>query len=357
MRFIEGISAALINSTGSAILVSSFLPQHRGRVLGTSVSGVYLGLAFGPFFGGFLTEAIGWRSIFYLASAFGVMASILAFSYLKEERSANWSVKQLDIKGATLYMLGLFTLVYGSSHIPLFKGWLSMAAGLILLILFILSQQRGSNPLIKIELFTKNRLFAYSNLASLINYSATYAIVFLLSLYLQKVGALSPKSAGMILIAQPIVMALFSPITGRLSDYIQPRYLSSAGMALCALGLFFLGFLGEGSSVLTIVIILVFVGLGFALFSSPNMNTIMSSVDKTNYGVASGTASTMRVLGQMVSMTIVTLLFATLFNGYSIEDVDNALFIKMIRIGFHLFAAICVIGIYFSFNRGAIVRE
>lgn len=232
-----------------------------------------------------------------------------------------------------------------------------MAAGLILLILFILSQQRGSNPLIKIELFTKNRLFAYSNLASLINYSATYAIVFLLSLYLQKVGALSPKSAGMILIAQPIVMALFSPITGRLSDYIQPRYLSSAGMALCALGLFFLGFLGEGSSVLTIVIILVFVGLGFALFSSPNMNTIMSSVDKTNYGVASGTASTMRVLGQMVSMTIVTLLFATLFNGYSIEDVDNALFIKMIRIGFHLFAAICVIGIYFSFNRGAIVRE
>jgi len=355
-RFIEGVSAALTNATGSAILVSSFPPQHRGRVLGTSVSGVYLGLAFGPFFGGMLTQMFGWQSIFYLATLLGAVASIFAFLYLEEDSLKKITLKKMDIKGAFLYMAGLILLVYGSSHIPSLKGWISLILGVIALILFLTVEHTIESPILNIKLLTKNRLFAYSNLAALINYSATYAIIFLLSLYLQKIQALSPRNAGVILIAQPIVMALFSPLTGRLSDKIQPRFLSSAGMALCSTGLLSFAFLEADTPLWFIVVTLIWVGFGFALFSSPNMNTIMSSVEKSDYGLASGTASTMRVLGQITSMTVVTILFAVLFDGQTIEQIDNSLFIKMTRLGFALFSVICFAGIYFSYNRGKIVR-
>jgi MFS family permease len=200
-------------------------------------------------------------------------------------------------------------------------------------------------------------LFAFSNLAALINYSATFAIVFLLSLYLQKIKGLSPRDAGAILVAQPIMMAVFSPVAGRLSDWIQPRYLTTLGMTMCTLGLAAFAFLSDTTSVVLIIILLIWVGLGFAFFSSPNMNTIMSSVNKTQLGLASGTASTMRVVGQITSMTIATLFFAGMFGSQTVEAVSNPLFLKALKWGFISFSMISAVGIYFSFNRGKIKRE
>jgi MFS family permease len=218
-------------------------------------------------------------------------------------------------------------------------------------------ENRSENPVLETKLFTHNRLFAFSNLAALINYSATFSIIFLLSLYLQKVKGLSPRDAGSILVAQPIVMALFSPVTGRLSDKIQPRYLATAGMTMCTLGLAAFAFLSETTPIALIVILLFWVGTGFALFSSPNMNTIMSSVQKNQLGLASGSASTMRVVGQITSMTIATLFFAVLFNKQAVETVANPLFLKALKLGFITFATISLAGIYFSFNRGKMTRE
>jgi MFS family permease len=212
-------------------------------------------------------------------------------------------------------------------------------------------------PVIETKLFTHNRLFAFSNLAALINYSATFAIVFLLSLYLQKIKGLSPRDAGAILVAQPIMMAVFSPVAGRLSDRIQPRYLTTLGMTMCTLGLAAFAFLSDTTSVVLIIILLIWVGLGFAFFSSPNMNTIMSSVNKTQLGLASGTASTMRVVGQITSMTIATLFFAGMFGNQTVEAVSSLLFLKALKWGFISFSIISAVGIYFSFNRGKIKRE
>lgn len=356
-RFLQGIGAAFTNTTGSAILVSAFLPQYRGRVLGISVSSVYLGLAFGPLVGGFLTQFLGWRSIFIVASVFGIITTIVAFLFLDKDETTDSKGKKIDLKGTIFYMLGLIALVYGSSRIPATSGWLLMGGGVLALIIFWVLETKSSMPVIETKLFTRNRLFAYSNLAALINYSATFSIVFFLSLYLQKVKAMLPHTAGMVLIAQPVIMAIFSPVAGRLSDRIQPRYISTIGMTMCSIGLAAFAFLTTATPVWFIVIILIWVGLGFAFFSSPNMNTIMSSVNRNQVGLASGSAATMRVIGQIISMTIATLFFAGMFGNQAIEAVPNLLFLQVVKWGFISFSLISLAGIYFSYNRGKIDRE
>ena len=356
-RFIQGIGAAFSSTTGPAILVSAFLPQYRGRVLGMSVSAVYLGLAFGPFAGGFLTQYLGWRSIFFVSSALGVLTVIIAFLFLGKDSRDSTLAKKPDLKGTFFYMAGLVAMVYGSSRIPAIAGWLLMAGGFLALVFFWWLESRSSMPVLETRLFTRNRLFAFSNLAALINYSATFAIVFLLSLYLQKIKGLSPQNAGTILVAQPAMMAVFSPVAGRLSDRIQPRYLATLGMTMCTVGLAAFAFLSGTTPIVLIVALLLWVGLGFAFFSSPNMNTIMSSVQKNQLGLASGSAATMRVVGQIVSMTIATLFFAGMMGNQAIESVPGNLFLKAMKWGFITFSFISVAGIWFSYSRGKIDRK
>ncbi len=357
-RFLQGVGAAFTSTTGPAILVSAFPPRQKGRVLGISVSAVYLGLAFGPFVGGFLTQYFGWRSIFWVSAALGIVTILITLVFLGNDNSIKEQQKRsMGLKGTLFYMVGLIALVYGSSSIPHFTGWLIITGGILSLIIFWKIESQSSRPVIETTLFTKNRLFAYSNLAALINYSSTFAIIFLLSLYLQKIQMLSPREAGLILVAQPITMAIFSPVAGRLSDRIQPRYLATLGMMMCTIGLLAFAFLDQATPVWQIISLLVWVGFGYALFSSPNMNTIMSSVDRSRYGVASGSAATMRVIGQIVSMTIATLFFALLFKGQKVEAVQNNIFIDAVRYGFITFAIIGSAGIYFSYARGSISRE
>jgi MFS family permease len=325
-------------------------------VLGISVSAVYMGLALGPFAGGYLTQYTGWTTIFWISGLLGVVANIIAFKYLGNDQTIQKPAQKADFKGVIFYMLGLVALVYGSSHIPGLSGWIIMLSGVTGLLLFWYIESRASNPVFDTKLFTHNKLFAFSNLAALINYTATTAIVFFLSLYLQQVQGFPPRTAGLILVAQPIMMSVFSPLVGRLSDKIQPRYLASMGMAMCSIGLFVLSQFDENTPVWTIVTVLLWEGIGFALFSSPNMNTIMSSVEKSSLGIASGTAASMRVVGQIISMTIVTLLFSVLFDGKMMADVSGESFLTAMHWGFGIFGILGIIGIYFSFNRGKVVR-
>lgn len=350
-RFLQGIGAALTMTTGPAILVSSFLPQHRGKVLGISVSAVYLGLAFGPFAGGLLTQYVGWRSIFFVASALGLITTFIAFRFLGQDSRPEEKQKRVDLKGTAFYVIGLIALVYGSSRIPGISGWLLMGGGVLAILFFWTLEKRSSSPVIDTKLYTRNRLFAYSNLAALINYSATFAVIFLISLYLQKIKALSPRDAGIILLAQPAMMTIFSPLAGSLSDRFQARYIATLGMTMCTIGLICLSFLTAITPIWIIVSILILLGLGFALFSSPNMNTIMSSVDKTQYGLASGSAATMRVVGQIISMTIATLFFAGIIGNQSIQEAPDILFLEVIKWGFVSFSILSVFGIYFSYKR------
>jgi len=355
-RFLQGIGAAMLFGTNVAILASVFPASQRGRVLGINVACVYLGLSLGPTIGGLITEQLGWRSIFFVTVALGVVAIAFVLGRLKGEW-AEARGDRLDVSGSVLYSLSLVALMYGLSRLPGLAGAGLMAAGAIGLFLFVRWELRARTPVLNMRLLATNRPFALSNVAALINYSATSAVGFLLSLYLQYLKALTAQQAGLILVAQPAMQALFSPVAGRLSDRIQPRIVASAGMALTALGLILLILVGPTTPLWTVVVRLMLMGFGFALFSSPNMNAIMGSVDRRSYGVASGMLATMRLVGQMLGMGITTLLFALFIGRVQITPAAYGEFLTSMKTAFAIFASLCVGGIFASLARGKIRGE
>jgi len=247
-------------------------------------------------------------------------------------------------------------LMYGFSRLTSITGAILTTSGIIVLVFFVMYELKIESPLVDIKLFRNNTVFAFSNMAALINYSATFAISFLLSLYLQYIKGLSPQQAGFVLVTQPIIQAFFSPIAGRISDKIEPRTVASLGMALTCAGLILLTFLGDDSTLRFIILCLIILGLGFALFSSPNTNAIMGSVEKQFYGVASAMVSTMRNMGMMFSMGIVMIIFAIYIGQVKIVPECYPFFVKSVRVAFVVFAVICFGGIFASLARGKMNR-
>jgi MFS family permease len=262
--------------------------------------------------------------------------------------------EKFDLSGSVIYGLAIIGVMYGVSLLPAVRSIIVILCGLLGIVVFVKWEMRVEHPVFNLGLFKNNRTFALSNLAALINYSATFAVTFLLSLYLQRVKGLGPQTAGLILIAQPIVMTVFSPLAGRLSDTIEPRIVASLGMALTAVGLFPFSFLRENSSLAFILTNLIVLGFGFAFFSSPNTNAIMSSVDKRFYGLASGSVGTMRLMGMMISMGIATLVFALYIGRIQITPEHYPAFIKSVRVAFTIFSILCIGGVFASLARGNI---
>jgi EmrB/QacA subfamily drug resistance transporter len=350
-RIFQGAGGAMVFATGLAILTSVYPPQERGRVLGIAVAAVYIGLSCGPFFGGWLTQHLTWRAIFLANIPIGLFIIVLIGLRLKGEwKGAEGD--QFDFIGAVIYSIAIVAVLYGISIIPANLSILLLAIGVLALVAFVKWESKIETPVFEVRLFIENRTFAFSCLAALINYSATFAVTFLLSLYLQYIKGLSPQAAGLVLIAQPVMMAAFSPLSGKLSDRIEPRVIASAGMVLTMFGLVLLAFIGNDTVLIFIIVSLMILGFGFALFSSPNMNAIMGSVDQRFYGIASGSVGTMRLLGQMLSMGIATLIFALFIGRAQIAPEYYPALIKSVRVALLVFAGLCGVGIYFSLYRG-----
>jgi EmrB/QacA subfamily drug resistance transporter len=350
-RILQGIGGAMIFSTAVAILTSVFPPQDRGRVLGINVAAVYIGLSLGPFAGGLLTQYLGWRAIFWANVPLGLMVIALIFWKLKGEW-AEARGEKFDVAGSIMYSLMLLAIMYGFTMLPDIIGVVLILAGAAGFVAFIRWEMKVKSPVLDIGLFKNNTVFALSNVAALINYSATFAVGFLLSLYLQYVKGLSPQNAGLVLVAAPVVQAIFSPFAGRLSDKIEPRIVASAGMGLTVIGLIFFIFLGKATSLWFIIAGLMILGLGFALFSSPNTNAVMSSVDRKSYGVASATLSTMRQIGMTFSMGMVMLIFGIYIGRVQITPEYHAAFISSVNVVFIISAVLCFGGIFASLARG-----
>ena len=350
-RALQGVGGAMIFGTGISILTSVFPAKERGRVLGINVATVYLGLSVGPLIGGLLTEYVGWRSIFYLNALIGIITICFVFINLKGEW-AGARGESLDLTGALIYFAGVIMLMLGLTMIPSPVGIILSIIGAAALLLFVFLENRRADPILDIGLFRRNIVFRYSNLAALINYAATFAVGFVLSLYLQYIDGFSPEKAGLILIIQPVIQVICSPIAGNLSDRVEPVYLASLGMGLTTVGLVLLIFLGNNTPLYYILVSLAVLGLGFGFFSSPNTNAIMSSVDKKIYGVASGTLGTMRVSGQMFSLVLCTMLFNIIIGGTQIIHANYPQFLHSVHIIFIISAALCFIGIFASIARG-----
>jgi EmrB/QacA subfamily drug resistance transporter len=353
IRIIQGAGAAFIFTSSTALIVSSFPQSQRGKALGINIAAVYTGLSSGPFLGGIITHYWSWRWIFSVNSAIGFVLIVISFFYLKYELE-DLRKEKFDYAGSIIYILSIILFMIGISLLPDVKGYLVLFVGLTMLIFFYLFESKLSTPVFDVMMFRRNKTFTFSNLAALINYSATFAIGFLLSFYLQSVKGLNPQDAGIILITQPIVQAIFSPLAGKLSDKIEPQIVASIGMSLLTIGLIFLCFLSPGMSIVLIIVNLALLGLGFALFSSPNVNAVMSSVEKKYYGVASSILASMRLIGQMLSMGLVIIIFTIYIGGERITQDNQVAFLESTRVAFIIFSLFSFAGIFASLSRGKI---
>jgi EmrB/QacA subfamily drug resistance transporter len=352
-RIIQGIGASFIFSSSTALLVSVFPHSERGKVLGLNTAAVYIGLSSGPFLGGIITHYLSWRSIFFINSVIGIGLIFVTWIYLKHE----WQemlVQKYDYRGALIYFISIVLLMISVSLFPGLMGFALLFISIGVFGIFYLVEMQTAYPILNAVLFKENKTFTFSNLAALINYSATYAIGFLMSFYLQSIKLLTPQDAGIILITQPVVQAFFSPIAGKLSDKTEPRFVASAGMSLLTLGLVIFCFLNTDTSYALIIVNLAMMGLGFALFSSPNVNAVMSSVEKKYYGVASSTLASMRLIGQMLSMGTVIVIFSIFIGSAKISPANQGAFLTSAHIAFILFSVLCFLGIFASLARGKI---
>lgn len=356
-RLFQGIAYAMVFGTSMAILTSVVPPQERGRALGINTAALYIGLSLGPVLGGAIIKYIDWRGIFLLGFVLNIIILTLTLLKLKGEWKGSegepfdtWG-SIFCISGLTLLLLGLSNLTSASSYSLVFLS------GIVLVAVFIGYEYKTNFPLLPIKKFAKNTTFIFSNLATLINYSATFALGYLLSLYLQLVLGLDTTYSGLILLSQPIIMATLSPLTGKLSDKIEPQILASIGMGITTLGLFLFIFLSANTSVVLVVLNLILIGVGFALFSSPNTNAVMSSVDRTYYAIASSTMGTMRLLGQTFSMAIVSLVTSVNIGKLDLNSSEYPIrFISSSRIAFSVFTVFCFLGIFASLSRGKMAK-
>lgn len=350
LRIFQGISSAMIFGTSLAIITSVFQPGERGRAMGINITAVYLGLSLGPVVGGLLTQYFGWRSIFAFLVPFGIISLILIQIKIKTEWAESKG-ETFDWRGSVIYGISLASFMYGFSKLPSLTGWIFGSAGVLMAIIFVIIENRISYPVFDVRLLLRNRVFAFSGMAALINYSATSATGFFISLYLQYIKGLDARTAGLIMISQPIAMTLLSPVAGRLSDKRNPGVIASAGMGLTAAGLILLCFISETTPDYLIVLLLVLMGTGFGLFSSPNSNAIMSSVEKRHLGVASGVVGTMRMVGQMMSMGIAMMLISLYIGKQEIIPATYPGLISGMRTGFLIFSVLSVLGIFASLAR------
>jgi EmrB/QacA subfamily drug resistance transporter len=352
-RVLQGIGASAVYPIGAAILTSTFPVRELGRVLGINGTAVYLGFSSGPFLGGLLTEYLGWRSIFLVNVFVGSALILLILWRLKGEwREAK--EEKFDLTGSVLYSLVLFLIIYGFSQLSTMQGLWLILGGFLSILLFIKWERRMRTPVLEIKLFSSNRAFSFSVLAALIHSSASFALTFLLSLYLQYVKKLTPENAGLILIAQPVMQALCSPFSGKLSDRIEPRIVASIGMALTGVGIGLFTLLNEQTPLLLILGNLILLGFGYGLFSVPNTNGVMSSVETRSYGVASGMLSTMRITGTTFSMGIAVLIFSIYLGKVQITPHTYPIFLKCIKLAFVFSTVLCIGGVFASLARGNI---
>ena len=355
LRALSGTCAAMIFATNNAILISAFPHSVQGKMLGYSVAATYIGLTAGPVAGGLLNSAFGWRSIFAVSAVISALAFLAAFRAVPKDAPAS-HVSGTDTAGIALYISAIIISLFGMTGLGSFDAAPYMlASGIVILAAFFIFESRRESmekaSIIRVSMFRQSRTFTFSCLAALLNYGATFAISYEMSIYLQVILGIPSGKAGLMLITMPAAQALLSPLTGSLSDRIRPSVLASTGMGICALTLLLYSRISENTSVLYVMTVMCITGMGFALFSSPNTNAILSCVNKKDYGVANSIIATMRTYGQSSGMAVLSSITAVVLGTGTLESSPHTDILHMMHVSFITFACICIIGLFFSLAR------
>ncbi|MHA1651909.1 MAG: MFS transporter, partial [Candidatus Helarchaeota archaeon] len=366
-RAIQAVGGSFITATAIAIVTESFPKQETGKALGINVAGIYLGLVLGPVLGGFLVQALTWRSIFFINLPIGIC--LITFSYFKiKESEIIVKEEKFDVAGTIVFGIFLASFLVALT-LGNRMGWGSVLILMLLIVAvigfsaFILIERRVEFPMIPLSLFRRNRIFAAANSAALVNYIATMGVGFLLSIYIQSIIGYSPSITGLLLLPTPLMMAITSPLSGRYSDKVGTRYLCAIGMGVMALGFAVLVLILLFSPIEFVLLSQCIIGIGIGLFSSPNQSAIMKSVEKKQFGIASGTLSTMRVTGQSISIALLsailsifilpTILNEILAHQYAGDPSTIQLpFLEGLVAAFIVTICLCIFGALLSLVRG-----
>ena len=352
LRVVQGLGSAAILASNQAIMVDAFPPEIRGRMLGISTSATYIGLASGPILGGFVTQHFGWRVIFCFMAALGAIAFFVSLGRLPANSSrveASQLKENLDIPGMLLFITGISALSWGTNSMASGTlAYLALGYGIVALAAFIWQETRAKSPVLNPRLFTAGFSYALLNITAFLNYTAAMSVSYLLSLYLQSVKGFGSDQAGIVLITQPLVQATVSIIAGRLADKYSPLKLASAGCVCCVGALGLLAFTQPDTQLLYIIAALALNGVGFGLFASPNTTAIMSMVPRNDVGIASSFLGTMRNLGSIVSMSIISTVASLLLANQPINQVSPADLTHVMRSCFTISCIVACVSVFTS---------
>lgn len=353
--FLQGLGCAMIFATMVALLSSVFPMERRGEALGLYVSAVFIGLFLGPILGGVLIQYLGWRSIYLFNIPVGIILLSILFWKLRME----WAEAQgesFDIKGALIYSLSLVALLYGFSSLLEDLGKTVLVAGFLGILGFFLMERRTESPILKFDIF-KSRRSSFTALSMLFLNIAISAMATFLSLYFQSLRGLEPQTTALILAAQPLMVAVLSPVIGRAADRTENRFLPIGGLILITAGLLMLSFLSQETIIQFPVLALILVGVGQAMFSSPTTRIFMGSVDSKIYGMASSAFSTMIYLGQTLSLALMLFIFAIYLGQVEINPSNYQVFLDSMRVAFLVFSIISGLALVFSIRVGPNVSK
>ncbi len=344
-RIFQAIGNAMVFANLNAMISSAFPVNERGKAFGLTSMGVFVGLIFGPILGGAITELVGWRTLFYLDTVIGIVAifAIMRFKYDWVDAEG----EKLDILGSFLLGISFIFIIYGFSDITNSYSLFLVITGIIGLLAFYLVEKRVAFPLINLDLF-KSKSFTFGNITAFLNYGAFVSVGFILTLYLQYLKGYSPLTAGLIASIQSIMMVIVSPYAGRLSDKIDPRNVSTAGMVITTIGVALMTLIDYNNASYLGVLSLIIFGAGIGLFYSSNTKVVMSAVDNKYFGIASATLSNMRSMGQIFGMGIVTLIISAILGNAQIMPSNYPELFTSIKIAFVAIAALSAIGIFTS---------
>ena len=350
-RFVQGASGAMIFGTGVAIISSVTPPEKRGAALGKLAACVYVGLTFAPAVGGWLTEFLGWRSVFYFQIP--LMFLLLAFIYFKLPGEwKNDKHSRFDWVGSCIFITFSCCLVYGLSKLPSILGVAMLGLSVLSLISFIVHQKRDPQPLIRVQMFKESRVFSLSLTTSFFMYGSNFAILFLLSLYLQYIKGYGPAYAGQILLMQALLMAIVAPFAGKLADRFEPRVIATLGCAIVGIGFVLLIQLSTTTSASYISFSLALMGLGFGLFSTPNNSAIMGAVNEQEVGVASASMNLSRTIGNLFGMSLVNLMMHYYIGEATFSSENTAQLMSTISLALTMSLSFVIIATVVSAMRG-----
>ncbi len=314
-RAFQALGAAMLYANSPAILTKNFPASQRGQALGMQATMTYLGLMVGPSLGGWLTEQFSWHAVFYINVPVGLAAIVLSSRFIPADMPGESGVP-FDWTGAVAFTVGLVALLMALNQGSEW-GWTSpVIVGLVIvafmvLAIFVIIERRRDHPMLDLSLFD-NRLFSASTLSAVFNYICVYTVLFLLPFYLIQGRGLDTATAGLVLTAQPLVMAIAAPLSGTLSDRIGSRVPGTLGMGVLALGLFLLSRLGLDAPILYVALALALVGLGTGIFVSPNNSALLGSAPRHRQGIASGILATARNVGMVLGVGMAGAIFTSM---------------------------------------------